>query len=103
MRLLESSGYVCTRAAASFGLWDIIGIGSNDVVLVQVKTRDWPSSAEMEKLCSFPCPANCKRLIHRWRDGRRLPDVKELYGGLADIIEDVVAQQHSNHHQCLCK
>ena len=78
MRLLEAAGYCCTRAAASFGVWDIIGKCSTDSVLVQVKTRDWPSNVEMEKLCSFPCPANCKRLIHRWRDRRRLPDVKEL-------------------------
>jgi Holliday junction resolvase len=37
--LLESCGYRCTRSAASLGGWDIIGIGSKDVVLVQVKTR----------------------------------------------------------------
>jgi hypothetical protein len=34
--------------AASLGAWDIIGIGSTDVVLAQVKTRDWPGSVEME-------------------------------------------------------
>lgn len=39
MRLLEAAGYGCTRSAASLGEWDIIGIGSRDVVLVQVKTR----------------------------------------------------------------
>jgi len=76
--LLESAGYRCTRAAASLGEWDIIGIGSTDVVLVQVKTRDWPGSAEMETLQDFPCPPNCRRLVHRWRDRRRLPDVREV-------------------------
>ena len=40
MALLEAAGYQCTRAAASLGAWDLIGIGSTDVVLVQVKTRD---------------------------------------------------------------
>lgn len=78
IELLETAGYSCTRAAASLGAWDIIGIGSTDVVLVQVKTRDWPGSVEMESLKSFPCPANCRRLIHRWRDRQRLPDVREL-------------------------
>lgn len=78
IRLLKADGYICTRAAASFGIWDVIGIGSNDVVLVQVKTRDWPSSAELEELRGFPCPSNCKRLIHRWRDRQPLPDVMEL-------------------------
>ncbi len=76
--LLEAAGYACTRAAASLGAWDIIGIGSTDVVLVQVKTRDWPGSVEMETLRSFHCPANCRKLVHRWRDGQRSPDVREL-------------------------
>jgi hypothetical protein len=78
IRLLESAGYQCTRAAASLGAWDIVGIGSVDVVLVQVKTRDWPGSVEMETLCGFICPPNCRKLIHRWRDQQRLPDVREL-------------------------
>ena len=38
--LLEAAGYCCTRSAASLGEWDIVGIGTTDVVLVQVKTRD---------------------------------------------------------------
>jgi hypothetical protein len=45
---------------------------------VQVKSRDWPSLEEMESLRLFPCPANCRKLIHRWRDRERLPDVREL-------------------------
>jgi hypothetical protein len=58
IRLLESAGYRCTRAAASLGAWDIIGISSTDVVLCQVKTRDWPGHTEMETLRLFPAPAN---------------------------------------------
>jgi len=53
-RLLEAAGYAVTRAAAS------------------------PGAAEMETLRSFRCPRNCRRLIHRWRDGQRMPDVREL-------------------------
>ena len=78
IRLLESAGYQCTRAAASLGAWDIVGIGSTDVVLVQVKTRDWPGSVEMETLRGFAASANCRKLVHRWRDRQRLPDTKEL-------------------------
>ena len=78
MALLERAGYSVTRAAASLGAWDIIGIGSADVVLVQVKSRDWPSAEEMETLRLFRCPPNCRRLVHRWRDRQRLPDVREL-------------------------
>ena len=60
------------------GVFDIVGIGSSDIVLVQVKTRDWPGAEEMETLLEFRCSANCRKLIHRWRDRQRLPDVKEI-------------------------
>lgn len=78
MQLLEAAGYQCTRAAASLGTWDLVGIGSTDVVLCQVKTRDWPGSTEMEALKDFPAPPNARKLIHRWRARQRLPDIKEL-------------------------
>jgi hypothetical protein len=64
--------------SASLGMWDLIGIGSTDVVLVQCKTRDWPGAAEMETLRNFRVPPNCRRLVHRWQDGHRVPDVREL-------------------------
>lgn len=77
--LLETMGYRCTRAAASLGVWDIIGVSSTDVALVQVKTRDWPGTIEMETLKAFPAPRICcRKLVHRWRDYQRLPDVKEI-------------------------
>jgi hypothetical protein len=78
IELLETAGYHCTRAAASLGVWDIIGIGSADVVLVQVKTRDWPGASEMEKPRMFPAPGNARKLLHRWRDRQSKPDVREI-------------------------
>lgn len=78
MKLLEAAGYQCTQSASSLGSWGIVGIGSSDVVLVQVKTRDWPSAEEMEMLKTFRCPPNCRKLVHRWADSRRLPDVREI-------------------------
>ena len=80
IEILERAGYSCTRAAASLGAWDIIGIGKTDFVLVQVKSRDWPGSAEMETLKLFPAPPNARKIIHRWRDYQRLPDVREIDG-----------------------
>ena len=71
-------GYRCTRSAASLGAWDIVAISSRDVVLCQVKSRDWPGSVEMETLREFPVPANCRKLVHRWRNHQRFPDTKEL-------------------------
>jgi Holliday junction resolvase len=78
IRLLEAAGYACTRAAASLGVFDIIGVGATDIVLVQVKSNVWPRAEEMEQIKLFRAPANAKRLIHRWRDRVRIPDVKEL-------------------------
>lgn len=76
MALLEAQGYRCTRAAASLGVFDIVGIGWFDIVLCQVKSRDFPGSVEMERIRIFPCPDNCKKIVHRWKDGARIPDVK---------------------------
>lgn len=76
--ILEAAGYQCTRAAASLGAWDIMGVGALDVVLCQVKTRDWPGAVEMERLRTFPAPSNCRKLLHRWRSRRRAPDVREV-------------------------
>ena len=78
--VLEAAGYRVTRAAASLGEWDLIGIGSTDVVLVQVKSRDWPGTVEMETLANFPAPPNARKLVHRWRDRQRLPDLKVVNG-----------------------
>lgn len=76
--LLEAAGYRCTRAAASLGVFDIIGISATDIVLVQVKTRDWPGSAEMESISLFTVPPNARKLVHRWRHRQRTPDVREV-------------------------
>lgn len=76
--LLEAAGHCCTRAAASLGAWDVVGIRATDVVLVQVKTNAWPGRVEMATLRNFPAPANCKKLVQRWRDRQRAPDVREV-------------------------
>jgi len=78
IKLLESAGYKCTRAAASLGVFDIIAVGPDDIILCQVKSNEWPRSVEMEAISAFLAPANCRRIIHRWRDGQSQPDIKEL-------------------------
>ena len=78
MRLLEAAGYSCTRAAASLGVFDVIGISATDFVLVQVKTNDWPGSTEMEGIRLFTAPPNARKLVHRWRDRHATPDVREV-------------------------
>jgi hypothetical protein len=78
IRLLEAAGYYVTRSGASLGAWDLVAIGSTDVALVQVKTNAWPGLVEMETLKLFPAPPNARKLVHRWRDRQRVPDVREL-------------------------
>lgn len=78
IRLLEAAGYKCTRAAASLGTFDVIGISATDVVLCQVKSNDWPGSVEMEEIKNFVAPPNARKLVHRWRDRKSTPDVQEV-------------------------
>lgn len=78
IKLLEAAGYSCMKAGASLGVFDVIGISSQDVVLCQVKSNEWPRSVEMEAIELFKTPPNCRKLVHRWRDRQRLPDVREV-------------------------
>ncbi len=76
--ILESAGYRVTKSGASLGAFDLIGISATDFVLVQVKSNRFPNEVEMEEMQNFKCPPNCRKLIHRWRDRQRKPDVKEV-------------------------
>ena len=78
MALLERAGYYCVRSHLSAGVFDVVGISATDVVLVQVKTTNWPYSAEMEALKAFVAPPNTKKLVHRYRARIDLPEVKEV-------------------------
>jgi Holliday junction resolvase len=78
IRLLEAAGYACTRAAASLGVFDVVAVGSQDIILLQVKSNEWPRSVEMEQIKLFAAPPNARKLIHRWRDRQAVPDVREV-------------------------
>lgn len=91
---LSKQGYRCTKSGGSLGEWDIIGIGPNDVVLVQVKTNCWPSPAERKRLGDFYVPnlirlswdiddgeyqsPGVRKVMHRWNDHAREPEVREV-------------------------
>ncbi len=78
-RLLENTGYRVTRSSASLGEWDLVAIGPLGVQLVQVKTNRWPGSVEMEAMREFPVPpSGVIKVVHRWRDYARYPDMKFL-------------------------
>ena len=76
--ILKAEGYACCRSAASLGVFDIIGIGSSDIVMVQAKSNRWPSPAELSRIRAFPAPENCRRIVHRWVDRQTEPDTMEV-------------------------
>ena len=78
MRLFEESGYQCTKAGGSFGVFDFIALGPVDGVAVQVKSNKWPSRDEMKRIVDFVVPPGFRKLVIRWRDYQKLPDVREL-------------------------
>jgi hypothetical protein len=53
-------------------------VGSLDVVLCQVKSNAWPGARELRALADFRVPPGVRKVVHRWRDRRRLPDVREF-------------------------
>ncbi len=80
-RLLEASGYLVVRAAASKvegGAFDLVGFGDGGLALVSVKSNAWPPAHEIEALRLWPAPPGTIRLVHRWVDGRREPDVRRV-------------------------
>jgi hypothetical protein len=79
INLFEKQGYKTIRAAGSKGDWDIIAWNHQHILFIQVKTRDWPGTEEMERLKQSPCPPAGKKLIYRWITGRREPDVREVH------------------------
>jgi hypothetical protein len=78
MRLLETAGYDCIRAAGSHGVFDIVALSASSIVLVQVKTNHRPSPAEIECIRDFPAPDNAHKQVHIWKDRKKLPEVMRL-------------------------
>jgi hypothetical protein len=79
MKLLEAQGYVCTRAGASLGLFDVIGIGPDAVRLIQVKAGSARlSSADRRRIVSLIVPANVTKELWRLPDRCRVPLIERL-------------------------
>lgn len=78
MDMLISLGYQVTSARASKGVFDVWACSSSEILLIQVKSNEWPGSVEMEQIQMFTAPPNARKLVHRWRDRANLPDVREV-------------------------
>ena len=53
----------------------IIGVRAEDVVLVQVKTRDWPRPEEREALDALHCPPSTRKVFDGWCHRQCRPDL----------------------------
>jgi Holliday junction resolvase len=79
MRMLEAAGYICMKAGASLGLFDVIAIGPSDVRLLQVKCGTARLSAvEREQIQALAVPANVTREYWRFPDRCRTPLIERL-------------------------
>ena len=64
MRDLTQVGFVCIRAAASHGVYDVAGVREDSAVFVQVKRgKQKPSPAEYAGLVAMPVPANTSKMV----------------------------------------
>jgi Holliday junction resolvase len=79
IKQLEGEGYLCTKAGASLGLFDVIAIGATHVRCLQVKagTR-YCSAIEREQLVLCRVPPNVSKEIWRYPDRCRAPRVEVL-------------------------
>ena len=79
MRILEAAGYVCTRASASLGLFDVVAVGPVDVRLVQVKAGSkYLSGIEREQIAGLSVPSNVSRECWRFPDRCRVPLIERI-------------------------
>jgi hypothetical protein len=78
MRLHTRAGAYCVRAGGSLGLWDYLAVYPTHLLLVQVKSNRWPGTVEMEALLRFQCPQYGHKIIERWDDYARSPQVREV-------------------------
>lgn len=76
--MLERCGYLVIKSAASLTPFDLVAIGASDVLLIQCKANRWPSAEEIKCIKGVVAPANCRKMIYRWRDRVSAPDVREV-------------------------
>jgi hypothetical protein len=72
MRILEAAGFTCTRLTGADG-FRILASNEGGMVLVHV-SKARPTDEQLEAMRLFPCPPDCRKLIHIWRRRQRYPD-----------------------------
>jgi hypothetical protein len=81
MKILQAAGYNTTRAAGSFGMFDVIAINAQGLRLIQVKTNRDASPVEREGIALFDgLPANATKEVWIFRDYAKEPIIKIIGG-----------------------
>lgn len=78
IKIYRAEGFWCIRAAGSKGAWDFVAVKGNAFHLVQVKSGDWPSKAEIREMKRTPQSAWATRVLHRWKPRAKAPDVRYI-------------------------
>lgn len=79
--LLEATGYICTKAGGSLGLFDVIAVGPQDVKLIQVKCGSSRlSPLEREAIVERPVPAGVSKEYWLFLDRVKVPVIEYLGG-----------------------
>ena len=60
---LVKQGYVVVRSAGSRGPMDLVAIGAEEILLIQVKKKSSNVSSGRDGLDGFLCPSNCKKQL----------------------------------------
>ena len=79
IRILETAGYICTKAGGSLGVFDVIALGPLDIRAVQVKSGgEYLSKVEREIICDLSLAENVSRECWRFPDYCRAPLIEVL-------------------------
>ncbi len=71
--LLELWGYTVSKSGGSLGTFDLIGINSVNIILVQCKTNGRPDDDELYRILDFDAPPDAIKEVHIWIDRKSEP------------------------------
>lgn len=72
IHFLEASGYTCTRAAGSMGIWDIVADCFLDSRRIQAKCNSWGTKKERKAMVAYSVPPDVRKQVWRKDDGGRV-------------------------------
>ena len=97
VKWLRESGYDSHRTPASKGLFDVIGIGRDELRLIQVKSNRKPGPDERGRLEAFAdadrCPIYATVEIWVWKDRARYPEVWIWGDGCWEQIAETIRRE----------